>query len=252
MTRSGDLWNWRGGDFKLYCGNARDAVSYEALLAEERARLVFTDCPYNVRIANNVSGLGKTVHREFFEASGEMSPPEFTTFLRQIFKLLVRFSHGGSIHYHCMDFRHARELLDAADGVYSEFKQLAVWVKEPGMGSFLRNAHELIFIMKAGKDPHINNIGLSGKGRALPHQRVGVFGGCRLQQSARRRPRGPPHDQADRSRCGRAAGLFEPRGPGARPDGRLGYHAPGRRADPGAAAPASRSTRSTATSPSAA
>ena len=164
VTRLGDLWSL-GIDIKLYCGNAREAASYEAVLGNERAQMVFADLPFNVPIAGHVSGLGKVQHREFHEASGEMSPAEFTTFLRSIFKLLVRFSVGGSIHYHCMDFRHLRELLDAADGVYSEFKQLAVWNKgSGGMGSFYRSQHELVFIMKSGSERHINNIGLSGKG----------------------------------------------------------------------------------------
>jgi DNA modification methylase len=164
VTRTGDAWTL-GTDIKLFCGNAREAASYEAVLGDERARMVFADLPYNVPIIGHVSGLGKTQHREFAEASGEMSPAEFTTFMRSIFKLLVRFSVGGSIHFHCMDFRHARELLDAADGVYSEFKQLAVWNKGAGgMGSFYRSQHELVFIMKSGAEKHINNIGLAGKG----------------------------------------------------------------------------------------
>lgn len=44
--------------------------------------MVFTDPPYNVLIAGNVSGLGKVTHREFGMASGEMSRPAFTAFLR--------------------------------------------------------------------------------------------------------------------------------------------------------------------------
>jgi len=164
VSRPGDLWLI--GPHRLYCGNARDAGSYEDLLGGELAALVFADAPYNVRIAGNVSGLGRKVHGEFLEGSGEMSIPEYTAFLRGVFRNCARFSVGGSIHYHCMDFRHIREILDAADGIYTMFKQLAVWVKNnAGMGAFYRSQHELVFIFKSGTERHINNFGLGEKGR---------------------------------------------------------------------------------------
>ncbi len=164
VSRLGDLWLI--GPHRLYCGNACDAISYEALLAGERAALVFGDPPYNVRIARNVSGLGRKTHPEFVEASGEMSSPEYIAFLRAVFRNCVRFSTDGSIHYHCQDWRHIREILDAADGVYSAFKQLAVWTKtNAGMGAFYRSQHELVFVFKSGIGRHINNFGLGEKGR---------------------------------------------------------------------------------------
>jgi DNA modification methylase len=162
VSRVGDLWVI--GPHRLYCGDAREVASWEALLGDERARLVFADPPYNVPVNGHVSGTGR--HREFVAGAGELSAPEFTTFLRAVFRNCVRFSVGGSIHYHCMDWRHAREILDAADGVYDEFKQLVVWAKTNGsMGTFYRSRHELVFVFKAGKGKHINNFGLGETGR---------------------------------------------------------------------------------------
>ena len=166
VSRPGDLW--LTGQQRLYCGNARDTVSYEALLGEERAAMIFADPPYNVKIDGHVSGLGKVRHREFAEAAGEMSVAEFTSYLRSVFKLCVRFSVGGSIHFHCMDWRHLREMLDAAEGVYTEFKQLIVWVKtNAGMGTFYRSRHALVLVLvfKSGTERHTNNFGLGDKGR---------------------------------------------------------------------------------------
>jgi len=164
VSRPGDLWHI--GPHRLYCGNAREVESYEALLGGERAAMVFSDPPYNVPIDGHVSGLGKQRHREFAEASGEMTQAEFTTFLRLIFRNCVRFAIEGSIHYHCMDWKHCREILDAADGVYSDFKQLITWVKDnAGMGTFYRSRHELIFVFKSGRAKHINNFGLGDTGR---------------------------------------------------------------------------------------
>lgn len=162
VSRVGDLWLI--GQQKLLCGDARDAACWEALLGEDRANLVFADPPYNVPINGHVSGTGR--HREFVMAAGELSAPEFTMFLRTVFRLCVRFSVDGSIHYQCMDWRHAREILDAADGVYQQFKQLIVWAKsQGGLGTFYRNRHELIFVFKAGTAKHTNNFSLGETGR---------------------------------------------------------------------------------------
>lgn len=164
VSRIGDLW--LAGPHRVYCGDARDTVSWEALLANERADIIFADPPYNVPIDGFVSGNGRNRHREFVMGAGEMSPSEFTTFLRALFRNCVRFSKSGSIHYHCMDWRHIRELLDAADGVYSEHKQLVVWDKGTGgQGGFYRSQHELVFVFKSGKGRHTNNFGLGETGR---------------------------------------------------------------------------------------
>jgi DNA modification methylase len=164
ISRPGDLWLI--GPHRLYCGDSREVASFEALLGGERAALVFGDAPYNVPIDGHVSGNGRVHHREFQMASGEMSPAEFTYFLRSVFRLCVRFSNDGSIHYQCMDWRHLREILDAADGVYSQFKQLLVWNKRnAGQGAFYRSQHELILVFKSGRAKHINNFGLGETGR---------------------------------------------------------------------------------------
>jgi hypothetical protein len=83
VTQRGDLWVLDG--HKVYCGDSRDAATFQAVLDRERAQMVFTDPPYNVRIDGNVSGLGKVRHREFAMASGEMSPAEFERFLKETF-----------------------------------------------------------------------------------------------------------------------------------------------------------------------
>lgn len=164
ISRLGDIW--QAGPHRLICGDSTKVETYELLLDASRAAMIFADPPYNVPIGRNVSGLGKIKHREFLQASGEMSQAEFTTFLRSVFRALVRFSKPGSIHFQCMDWRHQREMLDAADGIYAELKNLIVWKKSnAGMGAFYRSAHELIFAFKAGAGRTINNFGLGEKGR---------------------------------------------------------------------------------------
>ena len=72
VTLPGDLWQL--GPHRLICGDARDGVAVERLLAGDTVDLIFTDPPYNVAIDGHVGGLGKVKHREFAMASGEMSP----------------------------------------------------------------------------------------------------------------------------------------------------------------------------------
>nr|WP_281721807.1 DNA methyltransferase [Nitrosomonas nitrosa] len=164
ITREGDLWLL--GEQRLYCGDATEAESYAMLMDGRKAQMVFTDPPYNVAIDGHVCGLGAVKHREFAMASGEMSEAEFTAFLNTVFRHLITYSADGSIHFVCMDWRHIYELLSAARPLYSELKNLCVWNKDNGgMGSFYRSKHELVFALKNGTAPHINNFELGQTGR---------------------------------------------------------------------------------------
>lgn len=163
VTRLGDIWNL--GKHKIVCGDARNPDLYPALL-ETPARLVFADPPYNVPIDGHVCGLGAVKHREFTMASGEMRSPEFRSFLTTVFRNAADHSVDGAIHYICMDWRSIAEVTEMGKVVYSELKNLCIWNKNNGgMGSFYRSKHELIFVFKVGKGPHLNTIELGRNGR---------------------------------------------------------------------------------------
>jgi ParB-like nuclease family protein len=70
VTRLGDIWQI--GNHRLICGDSTERDTYQRLLGDVRAQLVFTDAPYNVPISGHVGGLGTVQHREFAMASGEM------------------------------------------------------------------------------------------------------------------------------------------------------------------------------------
>jgi len=164
ICREGDIWQL--GRHRLICGNSLDALVVDDLMDGMKARMVFTDPPYNVAIDGNVCGSGAIKHREFAMASGEMSVEAFTGFLRASFENLARVSVDGAIHFICMDWRHMGEMLAAGEDVYSEFKNLIIWVKDNGgMGTFYRSRHELIFAFKVGGAAHINSFELGQHGR---------------------------------------------------------------------------------------
>jgi hypothetical protein len=69
-----------------------------------------------------------------------MDPAAFTEFLTRACGLLASYSRDGSLHYLCIDWRHAFELLSAGKKVYSELKNCCVWTKDnAGMGSLYLN-----------------------------------------------------------------------------------------------------------------
>ena len=163
VSKQGDIWQL--GNHRIICGDSLKKDTFEQLLGSKRADMIFTDPPYNVKIEGHVCGAGKTHHKEFGMASGEMSQGEFTSFLRQNFTLLKEYSRAGSLHYICMDWRHLEEISQAGH-IYDELKNVCIWNKSnAGMGSLYRSKHELVFVFKNGTVPHINNVELGSNGR---------------------------------------------------------------------------------------
>ncbi len=164
ITQPGDIYQI--GPHRLICADATNPETYVRLLDGERAQMVFTDPPYNVKIRGHVSGLGNVQHPEFAMAAGEMSEAQFTSFLMTVFAILAAVAVDGAIHFIAMDWRHMAEVLQAARGTFSELKNLCVWSKtNGGMGSLYRSQHELFFVFKSGAAPHINNVELGKHGR---------------------------------------------------------------------------------------
>ncbi len=165
VSAPGDWWQL--GKHRVLCGNALEPASYDRLMSQQLAAVVFTDPRYNVPVDGHASQLGKKQHRDFTMACGEMSRAEFTDFLRTMCKRLVSASRDGAIHFICMDWRHIGELLDASKDVYDEVKNICVWVKDnAGMGSLYRSQHQLILVFKQGKQSHRNNVQLGQFGRS--------------------------------------------------------------------------------------
>jgi hypothetical protein len=160
----GDIWQL--GAHKVLCGDLLKKKSFTALMGQQKADVVFTDPPYNVKINGHVCGGGETKHQEFKMASGEMSKKEFAAFLQGAAGLMAEFSQNGSIHFIYMDWRHAGEVMTASVSVYTELKNICVWNKDNGgMGSLYRSKHEFVFVYKKGKQSHVNNIELGKHGR---------------------------------------------------------------------------------------
>ena len=164
VTRPGDVWIL--GEHRLHCEDALRPESYAKVLGTDTADMMFAAPPYNVPVAGHASGLGAIKHADFAMASGELSSAEYRAFLETALGHAAGRSINGAVHFVCVDWRHLRELLAAGEEVYSELMNLCVWNKSnAGMGSLYRSKHELIFVFKVGKAPHINNVALGRHGR---------------------------------------------------------------------------------------
>lgn len=164
VSRKGDIWVF-GGRHRLLCEDCRTA-DYDPLMLSSTAAMYFSDPPYNCDVASIV-GRGRTKHRNFEMAAGEMSAAEFTSFLTDVLGRAVQHLADDALGYVFMDWRHQREILDAGEQAFkSSPVALVVWVKtNPGQGSFYRSQHELLYVFKKGDGPHLNNVQLGRYGR---------------------------------------------------------------------------------------
>jgi DNA modification methylase len=162
-TKPGDIWIL--GEHRVGCGDSRDATFLERVIGSGgRVDAAFLDPPYNVRIGGHAVAAGS--HREFAMASGEMSEAEFRTFLNDTLGAAVRISRDGAVHFVCIDWRHMDSVSTVGASLYGERLNLCIWNKSnAGMGSLYRSKHELVFVYRVGKTPHLNMVELGKHGR---------------------------------------------------------------------------------------
>jgi DNA modification methylase len=162
VARLGDVFHL--GPHRVFCGDATDPSVLSALMQGDPAcRLVFTDVPYNVAIAGNVTG---GAHREFAMASGEMSDAQFLAFNSAWMAAALDHLVEGGLFGTFIDWRGLPTVHGAATALGLAPINLIVWGKtNAGMGSLYRSQHELLPLFKKGKADHLNNVALGRKGR---------------------------------------------------------------------------------------
>ena len=226
VSRLGDLWHL--GDHRLLCGDACDPASYADLLADERARVVFTDPPYNVPIDGHVGGLGAVKHREFKMASGEMTSAEFEHFLKTVFGNLASVSVDGALHFICMDWRHMAEVIECSKRRLLRTQESLRLEQEQRRHGIALPFQARAGVRLQGRDRTASQHDRARQARTLSHERVGL---CRREYLPLR-PRGRTGNasdrQADRARDRRDQGLFASRRDRARRVCRVGHDHHGR------------------------
>lgn len=161
VARPGDIFVC--GPHRVACGDVKDPGLMRRLMGEDVVRIVFTDQPYNVQVRGHVTS-GR--HREFAEASGEMSETEFSAFNRAWVESVIPYIVDGGLLGIFIDWRGLGSVSAAVLEMGLTQINLIVWAKtNAGMGSLYRSQHELLPLFKKGSKPHLNNIDLGRKGR---------------------------------------------------------------------------------------
>lgn len=164
VSRIGDVWLC--GPHRVVCGNSLEIASFERALEGQQAGAIIGDWPYNLKIEGVVSGLGKTKHKDFLMASGEMSQAEFEQFLVTSLEHCRDSCIKGRVIYVFMDWRNIHLVRNAADEAGLHHLNTIVWDKgSGGMGALYRSAHEFIGVFGTAKTPAVNNVKLGKYGR---------------------------------------------------------------------------------------
>src|SRR5258705_3560533 len=76
ISRPGDIWQI--GGHRLICGDSTRLETYQQLLGDAPAQMVFTDPPYNVPISGHVGGFGSIPHTQLSMRTGALCQPTVT------------------------------------------------------------------------------------------------------------------------------------------------------------------------------
>lgn len=155
------------GMHRLLCGDSTVERSYERALNGKKAHASFGDAPYNCKIENFVSGLGKNKHKDFQAFCGNESDEEFLGFLTQYLSHTKAWTTEGAVIFACMDFRQLDLLAIAGRQAGLSRNQIVTWNKGSGgmTGSLYRSASEFVMVLCNGKSPATNNVNLGVWGR---------------------------------------------------------------------------------------
>ena len=155
IVQAGDIFAL--GEHLVICGDSTDPDDVEALMfGEDKARLILTDEPYNVPVADHETS---TEHREFLLGSGEMDDAEFRALNTAWIGACLPYLCDGGLCATFIDWRGYPAVVAAALQLGLTPFDLIVWAKtNGGMGTLYRSQHELLPLFKRGTAPDINNV----------------------------------------------------------------------------------------------
>ena len=148
VSTPGDLWLL--GEHRLLCGDSTDGDSFAALMAGEKAAMVFTDPPYGVNYANSAKDKMRGKHRPILNDNlGE----NFGPFLKAALSPMLAHCEGAIyISMSSSELDTLQSAFRAAGGKWSTF---IIWAKNTftlGRADYQRQYEPILYGWRDGTD----------------------------------------------------------------------------------------------------
>jgi len=124
VTQPGDIWQI--GRHRLLCGDSTDPKQVAKLMAGAKAKMVFTDPPWNVDYGGSASP--KYIDRKI--KNDNMSTDDFFAFLSAAFKTMAGVSEPGCMVYVCMSAQEWPNVHRALTECGCHWSSTIIWAKD--------------------------------------------------------------------------------------------------------------------------
>jgi len=150
ISRPGDVWEL--GKHRLVCGDATDPKSYELLMAEAQADMVFTDPPYNVDYANSAKDKMRGKDRPIL--NDNLGDGFYDFLLAAVTPMLSRCSGAVYVAMSSSELDTLQSAFRAAGGKWSTF---IIWAKNTftlGRADYQRQYEPILYGWPEGENRH--------------------------------------------------------------------------------------------------
>jgi DNA modification methylase len=150
ISRPGDVWEL--GRHRLVCGDATDPKSYELLMADAQADMVFTDPPYNVDYANSAKDKMRGKDRPIL--NDNLGDGFYDFLLAALTPMLERCAGATYIAMSSSELDTLQQAFRAAGGKWSTF---IIWAKNTftlGRADYQRQYEPILYGWPEGQNRH--------------------------------------------------------------------------------------------------
>ncbi|MBA4058820.1 MAG: DNA methylase N-4 [Verminephrobacter sp.] len=150
ISRPGDVWEM--GNHRLVCGDATDPKSYELLMADAQADMVFTDPPYNVDYANSAKDKMRGKDRPIL--NDNLGDGFYDFLLAALTPMLERCAGATYIAMSSSELDTLQQAFRAAGGRWSTF---IIWAKNTftlGRADYQRQYEPILYGWPEGENRH--------------------------------------------------------------------------------------------------
>ena len=150
ISRPGDVWEL--GNHRLVCGDATDPKSYELLMADAKADMVFTDPPYNVDYANSAKDKMRGKDRPIL--NDNLGDGFYDFLLAALTPMLERCAGASYIAMSSSELDTLQQAFRAAGGKWSTF---IIWAKNTftlGRADYQRQYEPILYGWPEGQNRH--------------------------------------------------------------------------------------------------